>query len=45
MLMEAAYSAGLLAANAISRAESVREDPVWTVPPRGFMAGLPRRPF
>lgn len=37
MLMEAAYSAGLLAANAISRAESVREEPVWTVPLRGLL--------
>ncbi len=43
MLMEAAYSAGLLAANRIFRAESLREEPVWTVPPRGFMAGLAER--
>jgi isorenieratene synthase len=45
MLMEAAYSAGLLAANAICRREGVREYPVWTVPQRGFMAGWPKRPF
>ncbi|PRQ05052.1 FAD-dependent oxidoreductase [Enhygromyxa salina] len=45
MLMEAAYSAGLLAANRICRAESLREQPVWTVPQRGFMAGWPKRPF
>ena len=45
MLMEAAYSAGLMAANAICRREGVREVPVWTVPPRGFMAGWPKRPF
>jgi carotenoid phi-ring synthase / carotenoid chi-ring synthase len=44
MLMEAAYSAGLLAANGICRAESLREEPVFTVPPRGFLAGLPERP-
>lgn len=45
MLMEAAFSAGLLAANRICRAESVREEPVFTVPPRGFMVGVPERPF
>jgi isorenieratene synthase len=45
MLMEAAYSAGLLAANRICRAESLRENPVWTVPLRGFMVGVPERPF
>ncbi|KIG12007.1 Phytoene desaturase [Enhygromyxa salina] len=45
MLMEAAYSAGLLAANRICRAESLREEQVWTVPQRGFMAGWPKRPF
>lgn len=44
MLMEAAYSAGLLAANAICRRESVRETPVWTVPLRGLMAGWPKTP-
>jgi len=44
MLMEAAYSAGLLAANAICRREGVRETPVWTVPLRGLMADLPKRP-
>jgi isorenieratene synthase len=45
MLMEAAYSAGLLAANGICRAESLQEEPVWTVPLRGFLVGLPERPF
>ncbi|MFO7561737.1 MAG: FAD-dependent oxidoreductase [Enhygromyxa sp.] len=45
MLMEAAYSAGLLAANRICRAEGVREEPVWTVPRRGFMVGVPKRPI
>lgn len=45
MLMEAAYSSGLLAANAICRREGVREYPVWTVPQRGLMAGWPKRPF
>lgn len=44
MLMEAAYSAGLLAANRICRAESLREERVWTVPQRGIMAGWPKRP-
>lgn len=45
MLMEAAYTSGLLAANAICRREGVREYPVWTVPRRGFMAGWPKSPF
>lgn len=45
MLMEAAYTSGLLAANAISKRESVRQTPVWTVPTRGIMAGMPKRPF
>jgi isorenieratene synthase len=45
MLMEAAYSAGLLAANAICKRAGVREYPMWTVPLRGFMAGWPKRPF
>jgi isorenieratene synthase len=44
MLMEAACSAGLLAANAICRREGVREVPVWTVPRRGLMADWPKRP-
>ncbi len=43
MLMEAAYTSGLLAANAIFRREGLREEPVWTVPQRGFMAGWRRR--
>jgi isorenieratene synthase len=45
MLMEAACTSGLLAANAICRREGVREHPVWTVPQRGLMAGWPKRPF
>jgi isorenieratene synthase len=45
MLMEAACSAGMLAANAICRREGVREYPIWTVPQRGLMAGWPKRPF
>ena len=38
MLMEAAASSGLLAANALLRAEDLREEPVWSVPPRGLFA-------
>jgi isorenieratene synthase len=45
MLMEAAYSSGLMAANAICRRAGVREVPMWTVPKRGFMAGWPKRRF
>ncbi len=44
MLMEAAHTAGRLAANAIARAEGVREAPVYTVPPRGLLTKLPQRP-
>ncbi|NVB37340.1 FAD-dependent oxidoreductase [Pseudenhygromyxa sp. WMMC2535] len=43
MLMEASYSAGLLAANAIFAAEGLREEPVFCVPPRGFLAGVGER--
>jgi isorenieratene synthase len=43
MLMEAAYTSGLLASNAICRAEGLREDQVWSVPRRGFMAGMRKR--
>jgi isorenieratene synthase len=45
MLMEAAYTSGLLASNAFCSAEGLREDQVWSVPPRGFMAGWRKRPF
>ncbi len=43
MLMEAAYSAGLLAANAILDGLGVQGFPVQSVPPRGLLAGLPQR--
>jgi isorenieratene synthase len=38
MLMEAAVTSGLMAANAILRHEGVREEPVYSVPPRGLLA-------
>ena len=38
MLMEAAHTAGLMAANAICREHDVGTDPVWSVPLRGLMA-------
>jgi isorenieratene synthase len=38
MLMEAACTAGLLAANAIMRRHGLREEPVFSVPPRGLLA-------
>ncbi|MGF1509674.1 MAG: FAD-dependent oxidoreductase [Myxococcota bacterium] len=41
MLMEAAFSSGLMAANAIFEAEGVRQEPVDTVPPRGIFARAP----
>lgn len=38
MLMEAAHTAGLLAANAICREYGVATEPVWSVPLRGLLA-------
>lgn len=43
MLMEAAYSAGLLAANRILEREGLRTHPVYSVPRRGILAGVGRR--
>jgi isorenieratene synthase len=42
MLMEAAYSSGLIAANAILAREGLREHAVYTVPRKGLLTGLPR---
>ncbi len=42
MLMEAACTSALLASNALLEAEGLRPEPVYSVPPRGLMAG--RRP-
>jgi isorenieratene synthase len=44
MLMEGAYTAGLLASNAFCSAEGLREQQVWSVPARGFMTGRQRSP-
>jgi carotenoid phi-ring synthase / carotenoid chi-ring synthase len=43
MLMEAAYSAGLLAANAVLVHEGLREHLVYTVPLAGVLAPRPAR--
>lgn len=44
MLMEAAFTSGLYAANAILRREGLREEAVYSVPLRGLLADLaPRR--
>jgi isorenieratene synthase len=42
MLMEAAFSSGLLAANAIFSKEGLRQEPVDTVPPVGLMVSRAR---
>jgi len=42
MLMEAAVTAGLEAANAILCREGVREEPVYSVPPKGLLTRGPR---
>ncbi len=44
MLMEAACVAGFLAANSIREAHGLRPRQLWSVPARGIMADLPRRP-
>lgn len=44
MLMEAAFSSGLLAANQLCAMDGVREAPVWSVPLRGVLAGFPESP-
>jgi len=42
MLMEAAYTAGLLASNAILSSEGLLPEPVYSVPPRGILGARPR---
>ncbi len=42
MLLEAACSSGLWAANALLREQGLREEPVRSVPLRGLMAGMPQ---
>ena len=44
MLMEAACMAGLSAANALLRHQGLREETIFSVPPKGLLAGLPERP-
>ena len=38
MLMEAAFTSGLLSANAVLAANGLREEPVWSVPRKGILA-------
>ncbi|MFT3713813.1 MAG: FAD-dependent oxidoreductase [Archangium sp.] len=44
MLLEGAFSAGLVAANTILSLDGLRESVVEAVPPRGLMAGVPAPP-
>jgi isorenieratene synthase len=44
MLLEAACTSGLLAANAVLARDGRRQEPVYSVPPRGVMAGLAAPP-
>jgi isorenieratene synthase len=44
MLLEAACSSGLCAANVLLREEGLREEAVSSVPPKGLMAGMPQPP-
>jgi uncharacterized protein with NAD-binding domain and iron-sulfur cluster len=41
MLMEGAFSSGLLAANCVLAREGLAEEPIWSVPLRGIFAGKP----
>lgn len=42
MLMEAAYSSGLLAANRILEREQLQQEAVYSVPPQGLLGARPR---
>jgi isorenieratene synthase len=44
MLMEGAFSSGLLAANRILASDGLREEPVESIPLRGLLAGIPQSP-
>lgn len=44
MLLEAAFSSGLVAANALFALDGLRETLVEAVPPRGLLAGIPAPP-
>lgn len=44
MLLEAAFSSGLVAANGILAEEGLSPAPIDSVPPRGLMAGMPEPP-
>ncbi len=44
MLLEAAFSSGLVAANSLLRADGLQEEPVESVPLRGLLAGVPPPP-
>ena len=44
MLLEAACSSGLLAANVLLREAGLREEPLVAVPPRGLLTGTPAPP-
>lgn len=44
MLMEAAVSSGLLAANQVLARYGLRREAIWSVPPRGLLADVPEPP-
>jgi carotenoid phi-ring synthase / carotenoid chi-ring synthase len=44
MLMEGAFTSGVLAANEILASDGVQEEPVETIPLRGLLAGIPQSP-
>jgi len=44
MLLECACASGLVAANAILAEDGIQAEPVWSVPLRGLMAGMPEPP-
>jgi isorenieratene synthase len=44
MLLEAACASGLAAANAVLELDGLRQEPIYSVPLRGLMAGVPAPP-
>lgn len=44
MLMEAAFASGVWAANVLLHRDGLQREPVFAVPPRGLMAGMPTPP-
>lgn len=44
MLMEAAFSSGLVAGNRVLERLGLRQEEIWSIPPKGVLAGVPEPP-